>query len=269
MSNPRTLDYLGHLARESALFGHAVDGAAQNAPVPPCPGWTADDLLWHLGEVQWFWGTIVRERTDAERAEAAKPARPEGRAALMDFYLSASAALGSALGAAKPEDPAWTWADDKTVGFIIRRQAHEALIHRVDAELTAGQSRSVMDPALSADGVDEILRIMYGGDVPAWGSFVPDGRGQLRIHAVDTGTAWLIELGRFTGTDPADSRSYDEPSIRINGTDPAATVGASIRGSADDLDCWLWGRPTLTSLERSGDDAVLAGLDALLAEGIS
>ena len=68
MSNPRTLDYLGHLARESALFGHALDGAAQDAPVPSCPGWTADDLLWHLGEVLWFWGTIVRERTDAEGA---------------------------------------------------------------------------------------------------------------------------------------------------------------------------------------------------------
>lgn len=269
MSNPRALDYLGHLARESALFGHALDGAAQDAPVPPCPDWTADDLLWHLAEVQWFWGTIVREGTDPDGAEAEKPARPQGRAALMDFYLSASAALGSALAAAKPEDPAWTWADDKTVGFIIRRQAHEALIHRVDAELTAGQPRSLMDPALSADGVDEALRIMYGGDVPAWGSFAPDGGSQVRIHATDTGTAWLAELGRFTGTDPSDGRSYDQPSIRVSGADPAAPVTAAIRGSADDLDCWLWGRPTLVPLERSGDDAALAGLDALLAEGIS
>lgn len=269
MSNPRTLDYLGHLARESALFGHAIDGAAQNAPVPPCPDWTADDLLWHLGEVQWFWGTIVRERTDVQGAEAAKPARPQGRAALMDFYLSASAALGSALASAKPEDPAWTWADDKTVGFVMRRQAHEALIHRVDAELTAGQPRSVMDPALAADGVDEVLRIMYGGDVPAWGSFAPDGRGRLRIHATDTGSAWIVELGQFTGTDPADGRSYDEQSIRVTGTDLGGDAEATIRGGADDLDCWIWGRPTLTSLERSGDDAVLAGLDALLAAGIS
>ena len=33
---------------------------------------------------------------------------------------------------------AWTWSTDQTVGFIVRRQAHEALIHRLDAELTAG-----------------------------------------------------------------------------------------------------------------------------------
>ena len=269
MSNPGVVDYLGHLARESALFGHAIDGAARDAPVPPCPSWTADDLLWHLGEVQWFWGTIVRERTDAQGAEAAKPARPEGRAALMDFYLSASAALGSALAAARPEDPAWTWAEDKTVGFIIRRQAHEALIHRVDAELTAGLPRSLIDPALAADGVDEALRVMYGGDLPAWGSFVPDGAGQVSIQAADAGAAWLAELGRFTGTDPDDGKSYDQPGIRVTAGDPGPDTAATIRGHADDLDCWLWHRPAHGPLERSGDAAALAGLDALLADSIS
>jgi uncharacterized protein (TIGR03083 family) len=269
MSNPRTVDFLGHLARESALFGHAIDGAAQDAPVPTCPDWTADDLLWHLGEVQWFWGTIVRERTDARGAETAKPPRPEGRAALMDFYLSASAALGSALATARPEDPAWTWADDKTVGFIIRRQAHEALIHRVDAELTAGQPRSLIDPALAADGVDEVLRVMYGGDLPAWGSFAPDGAGQVRIAATDAGAAWVAELGRFTGTDPDDGKHYDQPGIRVTGADGGADAAATIRANADDLDCWLWQRPVQAAPERSGDAAALAALDRLLAEGIS
>lgn len=268
MSNPRTLDYLGHLARESALFGHAIDSAAQDARVPTCPDWTADDLLWHLGEVQWFWGTIVRERTDAGGAEAAKPARPQGRAALMEFYLSASAALGHALESASPGDPAWTWADDKTVGFIRRRQAHEALIHRVDAELTAGHRRSLMDPALAADGVDEALRVMYGGELPGWGSFAPGGTGRIRIHAADTGTAWLAELGRFTGTDPGEGKEYDQPGIRVSAADPGINAEAVIRGDASDLDCWLWGRPTEVALERSGDRAALAGLDALLAEGI-
>ena len=45
------------------------------------------------------------------------------------------------------------------------------MIHRVDAEIVAGR-RTPMDPALSADGVDEALRIMYGG-LPDWGSFTP------------------------------------------------------------------------------------------------
>ena len=108
------------------------------------------------------------------------------------------------LAATPPDTPAWTWSEDQTVGFIRRRQAHEALIHRVDAELTAGR-RTPMDPGLSADGVDEALRVMYGG-VPPWGIFTPTGAGTLRLRAPDTGNTWLVTTGRFTGTDPDDAK---------------------------------------------------------------
>ena len=266
--NPRNIDYLGHLARESALFGHALDGAASDARVPTCPDWNADDLLWHLGEVQWFWGTIVREGVDSRAALAMARPRPDSRPGLMDFYLTASADLGKALAAASPQTPAWTWSDDHTVGFIIRRQAHEALIHRVDAELTAGQRRSVMDPALSADGVDEALRIMYGGDLPQWGTFAAaDGR-TVRIHAADTGDSWFVTLGRFSGTDPDDDKSYDQPGIEVARTDHDGAAAATVRGRAADLDCWLWQRPTDAPPERAGDARALADFDAVIARGI-
>ncbi len=266
--NPRNIDYLGHLARESALFGHALDGAASDASVPTCPEWDADDLLWHLGEVQWFWGTVIREGVDGQGAgELAQP-RPETRAALMDFYLTASTDLGRALASARPEHPAWTWSDDKTVGFIIRRQAHEALIHRIDAELTAGQRRSLMDPLLSADGVDEALRIMYGGHLPAWGRFAPDEARTVRVQATDTGDSWFVALGRVSGTDPDDSKSYDQAGIQVADADTGDQAAATVRGPADDLDCWLWHRPADALLERSGDPDVLAAFDALIASGI-
>ena len=133
------LDFLDHLELESARFAEAIDSAPPEAPVPSCPDWNADDLLWHLGEVQWFWGTIVRETADrAEQAEELKPPRPGDRAGLPAFYERASRELADVLAAAPPDTPAWTWSEDQTVGFIRRRQAHEALIHRVDAELTAG-----------------------------------------------------------------------------------------------------------------------------------
>jgi uncharacterized protein (TIGR03083 family) len=266
--NQRHIDYLGHLARESALFGHALDGAASEARVPTCPDWDADDLLWHLGEVQWFWGTIVREGVDAEGTRALAQPRPDTRAALMDFYLTASSDLGKALASASPESPAWTWSDDKTVGFIIRRQAHEAMIHRIDAELTAGQRRSLMDPLLSADGVDEALRIMYGGDLPAWGTFAPDEPRTVRLQATDTGESWFVTLGRFSGTDPDDNKSYDQQGIHVARVDPGGQASATVRGAAADLDCRLWQRPTDAPPERSGDSEVLAGFDALTASGI-
>jgi uncharacterized protein (TIGR03083 family) len=260
------LDYIAHLARESARFGEVIGEAAPDAAVPSCPDWTADDLLWHLGSVQWWWGVIVRDHLTGPQADSLRPERPAGRAALQSFYQRASRDLGQILAAAAPDAPTWTWSDDQTVAFVRRRQAHEALIHRIDAELAAG-SRTPVDPLLAADGVDEGLRVMYGG-VPEWGRFTPDDAKTLRIEATDTGDSWLVTLGRFTGTDPAGT-SYDEPDIHAADSDPGGETAALISGSAADLDCWLWHRPPLGQIECSGDKEVLSGFEAAIGPGIS
>ena len=261
------VDYLAHLARESARFAEVIAEVPPVARVPSCPGWSADDLLWHLGEVQWFWGTIVREGLTREQAEQRKPPRPAGRAALLAFYRRASRDLSEVLAAVPATAPAWTWSADHTVGFIRRRQAHEALIHRVDAELAAG-GRSPMDPHLSADGVDEVLRIMYGGDLPEWGTFTTGSGTALRLQATDTGQSWLVTMGQFTGTDPGDQASYDQPGILVTSA-PGTGAAASVRGNAADLDCWLWRRPSLMPVERSGDPDLLSAFDAMIAPGIT
>jgi uncharacterized protein (TIGR03083 family) len=264
--NPE-LDYLAHLATESSRFAAALVQAAPDAPVPSCPDWNADDLLWHLGEVQWFWGTVVREGLNREQAEERKPPRPDDRAGLLAFFDRSSRDLADALTAASPDSPAWTWSDDRTVGFIRRRQAHEALIHRVDAELTAGD-RTPLDPVLSTDGVGEALSVMYGG-LPDWGTFTPGSAGTVRLQATDTGGTWLVTLGRFTGTDPGDGNSYDEPDIHLADDDPGTQASAEVSGSAADLDCWLWHRPPLLPVQRSGDQRALSRLDATIAPGIN
>ncbi len=262
------LDFLDHLEQESARFAEAIGAAPPAAQVPSCPDWNADDLLWHLTEVQWFWGTIVRERVTGPPGEDRTPARPAGRAGLAAFYDRVSHDLSGVLAAIPPDTPAWTWwPPEQTVGFIRRRQAHEALIHRVDAELTAGH-RTPMDPGLSADGVDEALRIMYGG-APAWGSFTPTGVGALRLRASDTGDTWLITAGRFTGTDPGDGRRYDEPAFQTAGSDPGDPAAAEIQGTAADLDCWLWHRPPLREVRPSGNPNILGQFESAIAEGIN
>jgi hypothetical protein len=151
---------------------------------------------------------------------------------------------------------------------VRRRQAHEALIHRVDAELTAGD-RSEMDPRLSADGVDEALRIMYDGTIPDWGTFKANEGRTLRISATDTGDSWFITLGHFTGTDPEDQKSYDESFIHAADADPGTPAAATITGSAADLDCWLWNRPPTGTIDRSGAQEVLAAFDAKIAGGVN
>jgi len=260
------LDYLGHLERESGRFETALLAAPADAPVPSCPAWTASDLLWHLAEVQWFWGEIVRSGARSPD-EYAQPARPADRTALEAFYRVASGGLLAALAAAEPDTPAWTWSDDQTVGFIRRRQAHEALVHRVDAELTASE-RTPMDPLLSTDGIDEVLRVMYGG-CPAWATFVADPDRTLRITTTDTGRSWLVTLGRFRGTRPSDGKAYDEPTLHIaDDRSAAGSVAATWRGTAADVDCVLWNRPPFEAVERTGDMATLDAFAAVLAEGV-
>jgi hypothetical protein len=74
------VDHLQHLAQESARFARVIREAPPDAPVPSCPGWDADDLLWHLGKVQYFWGTVVREGLAGDKADELTPARPADRA---------------------------------------------------------------------------------------------------------------------------------------------------------------------------------------------
>lgn len=261
------LDHLEHLARESARFLEVLRDVPGDLPVPSCPDWNAEDLLRHLGGVQWFWATVVRDHLSGPEVEQLPEPCPAGRAELEDFVQRSSHELHRVLVQTPPHSPAWSWSAEQTAGFSRRRQAHEALIHRVDAELVTGR-RTPMDPVLGADGVDEALRIMYGG-VPDWGQFAPRAGRTVRVRALDTGHSWLVTLGRFTGTDPDGGQAYDEPDIGIAEDDDSAPAAATLSGPAADLDLWLWHRPPVEPLQRAGDEQVLAEFQATIATGIN
>jgi uncharacterized protein (TIGR03083 family) len=261
-----TLDYLSHLREDSARFVSVLRDAPTDGQVPSCPEWQTDDLLWHLGEVQWFWGTIVRERvTDPGSVE--HPERPADRAGLLAFFDDATKQLQSALADAEPSEHRWTWSSDQTAGFIRRRQAHEALIHRVDAELTADVQRAPVDPVLASDGIDEALRVMFGG-CPPWGQIDPEPGVTLRIQTTDTGRSWLVTLGTFSGTDPDGKVYAGEDDIIVSDEDSGEKTSATIEGTAADLDCWLWGRPTVGALLRTGEEAVHERFQEIVSQGL-
>lgn len=261
------LDYLSHLQAESTLLLDAVRDLDPSTPVPSCPEWAADDLLRHVIGVFGFWGAIVgqrvQDRASAESIEPATDQPPAPHAELVTRYTESAAALQAALAGAPADLPVWTWSEDHTAGFVRRRMAHEVLIHRLDAELTAGQVTPV-DAALAADGVAEVLQHFYRGDVP-WAAFRP-GPAVARLRASDTGDEWLIRLGAVTGTSPHSGRSFtDEPAIVL---DPGAAPGCTVTASARDLDAWLWNRPTLDEPEVLGSREDFAALAALVAGGI-
>lgn len=233
-----TLDYLDHLRTESARFVDALRDAHPSARVPSCPDWDTDDLLWHLAGVQWFWGSIVADRMQNPDAVVAQE-RPPGHEALVGLFEDNAVRLHTVLAEADPSEPVWMWADDKTVGYIRRRQAQEALIHRVDAELVAGPV-SPLDAELASDGVHEVLDVMFGG-CPPWGSFRASGE-HVHVTATDTGLVVPVVLGRFTGTDPDRGTAYDEDDLSVREADPDAAPAVTVSATAEELDAWLWHR---------------------------
>lgn len=244
--------YLDHIRDESARFRAALNGCRPDARVPSCPEWDAADLLWHVTEVQDFWAWIVRHRP-AGPDERTAPPRPASYAELLAAAESATARLATALAEADPTEHAWSWADEQTVAFTLRRQAHEALIHRVDAEQTAG-TRSPIDRDLAADGVEEALDVMYGGS-PPFGSFTADGQ-TVRIDLTDAGVAIWVQLGRFTGTsDEGTVLDGDDLRVIHPADATAAEPAAVVCGEAGVLDTWLWRRADDAGITVHGDHA--------------
>ena len=152
------VDFLSAVRSESDLFAAAIRRGDLGSQVPTCPDWRLTDLIWHLAEVQSFWASIVDGLLDSPES-VQQPDRP-GNQELSAFFENQSARLSGALAAGDPDSACWSWYEHGgNVGWVRRRQAHEALIHRIDAELTAGPV-SPVDPDLAADGIDEILTTM-------------------------------------------------------------------------------------------------------------
>ena len=258
-------DYLRLLESESARFRSVLEATDPSARVPACPDWDAADLLWHLAEVQWFWGSIVLSRPEGPEHGFEEPERPEAYADMLGAFDEQSQRLVRALRDADPADSAWTWSQEHTVGFIYRRQAHEALIHRLDAEQTAGQV-TALDPRLATDGVDEVLGVMIGG-CPPWGEFTPDGNG-VRVRIEDTGAEVLATLGRFVGTDPRDGTAYDDDDIGVVAELPAEPA-VTVSGTAGDLDAWLWRRGPADRVTIEGDGDIAARFAKIVNQPIN
>lgn len=241
------MDFVGALERESRLFLEVAEGLDFGKRVPSCPDWSVADLVWHLTEVQWFWGQIVGElRSDPEFPSLDRPADEK----LIPLYRKVSTELVDVLTRQDPNAACWSWHDEgHSVGWVRRRQAHEALIHRADAELAAGQVPS-LDRELAEDGIDEFIDVMHDG-FPAWGSF--EKMGQV-VDIVAPGYASALELGWFTGTSP-EGKSYAEDAFRRAEPGQGNVV---LTGDASTLDLWMWRRAPM--------DAVQVGGDASLAE---
>lgn len=243
--------YLDHVRAEGERLTEAA-AAHLDAPAPWCPGWVGRDVVSHTGFVHRRIASIVGERW-TERPEATEQRTPPDDA-LFDWYREGLDRLLDLLAATAPDTPVYTWhRPDQTVGFWIRRMAHETVIHRCDAESVAG-AITPLDPALAADGFDEVLgpiMCAYTED-PHW-SFEADGRtAELRMS--DTGYIRHLVLG--TG-------KHGPGWLFAEG--PAANPAAVLEATASTLDLWAWGRADPVDLAVTGDASVAAEIRGIAA----
>jgi len=259
------IDYLAHIRNESTRFAQCLERADPSARVAACPDWNAADLLWHLTEVQLFWATIVRDRLDdPEAADAQKPDRPAGTAAALTLFGDATNQLLDALAQAPENTAVWTWSPLQTAGFVRRWQATEAAIHRVDAEIAAGD-RTPIDAALASDGIDAVVRFQYGYR-PDWAATEPTGLVGV-IDTIDTDLSLPLELVHFEGTSPNTGKHYDED-IAVVPDAPAATTAFTVRGPAAAIETWIFGRDPRGAIEITGDPAAVARFETLVSRGV-
>ena len=90
-----------------------------------------------------YWAEILRTapapKPTPKLSRPAAAARPGTRTELIELFTRHTAALVAELERRDDAEPAWFWLESaQRVGSTRRMQAHEALMHRIDAEAAAG-----------------------------------------------------------------------------------------------------------------------------------
>jgi uncharacterized protein (TIGR03083 family) len=223
MEFPRLLDCLeSDFTRLRSVVPPDLD-----AVVPTCPDWTVADLTRHVGAVYLHKTACMRGGVEPDDWPP-KGLEDEEPLALLDRGY---AELRHEFATRKPEDPAGGWyVPDRTVGFLIRRMAQETVIHRIDAELGAGQPVVPIPDDLAVDGIDELLKIFVAYGVAEWSQYFTEvlAGSPGRTYAVRTGrAAWRIRTG--PGTFTVADGDADPADVTVSGT-PAAVLR------------WVWNR---------------------------
>jgi uncharacterized protein (TIGR03083 family) len=237
MDSRAAADLFEHRTQVEMLTGVFAETLARgdpDAPLPSSRSWTVTDLAAHLGEVHRWAAEIVRTGRRGRRVN-----RPDLEGDdHVEFYRARRGELLAALAETDPERACWTLRPtDRHVRFWHRRQTHETLVHLWDLRAAEDPSDSLhdIDPAVCADGVDELLETFLPRAAPA--DLRPLG-GPLTLTASDAGRSWTIE-----------------PTWLVRGGETGAA--ATVRAPAGTLLLWAWKRPSTVDLDVTGDEAVV------------
>lgn len=259
-----TEDCIAAIEKHSAGLA-AVARGNLDARVEHCPDWDVADLVWHVANVHWLWGTIAAEKLAAPPEESRRPERPP-REQLVERFEQGAKRLTDVLRAADQTAPCWTWApQQQDVAFVTRHQVQEAAVHHWDAANAAGRRFLDIDPDVAADCVEEFLTFSVSSEAdPAEPARPPLG-GAIWICACATSgedsPTWLITDGQVPGT-----VAWQRVPVGTKVRDLVADGVPGVGGHADPAAVllWLYGRrPDPCESGWSGDTAVLDRFRAL------
>jgi uncharacterized protein (TIGR03083 family) len=244
-------DHVASVRRDADAFTAAVTAVDLAAPVPSCDGWVVRDLVDHVTGVYTFWlGTLRRAVREGSLEPGPRVPRGSGPVSI-DRFAEVATGLHDELAAAPAETPVWNWSGrGQTAAWVARRMAHETAVHRVDAELAAGNGDAPeIAAALAADGIDEVFDTFLPAmvdELTEEGLSGLDLRGSLLIRPGDASAAWFVDIpGTAT------------PTVRRAARGDSADCLAS--GNSSELLLLLWNRIDRRDrrLTVSGDAGVL------------
>jgi uncharacterized protein (TIGR03083 family) len=231
------------MQRDAYLAGIEGDGAAilaaagrdPLASTPQCPGWTVGHVVVHVGRAfRWMEG-MVRERVQTPTFPSPNEAGHDRLAAdLLPWFEESLTRFLATMRATNPDEPMWSWADDRRAGFWLRLQAHETAIHRTDAQAAFGRPDPV-EATLARDAIDGLLTWFVPRRRPA--SQLPCAARIFRFVEIDGPGQWQLRID--------DAQAVGEP--------PSEQPDVMVRGSASDLLLGLWQRIPLAALEVEGE----------------
>jgi uncharacterized protein (TIGR03083 family) len=231
------LDYLSRIPGELDRFVTALDRGPLSAPIGACPGWDLAQLGTHLAFVHRWATEAVLTAVSPPRDRI--PAAPTEPAALVRWVREGGAALLEALERVPPDAPTWhPFPAAPTAAVWRRRQLHELVVHRWDAQAAIGEPDAI-EPAVAGDGIDEYFSMMLLRRITRDGGTLP--QSSLHVHCTDTEGEWLVSS--------PDGHRLDMRREHAKGA-------AALRGSAEALLLSLWGRRHGAPVEVVGDQAV-------------
>lgn len=231
-------DHLAALVAANEVL-RSTDPADLDRPVPSCPGWTVEDLITHIAQVQ-RWATRIVTAPPGVKVERRIEA-PTGPA-IIDWFGDGADALIESFAAVDLDHEVYAFVGPRPARWWIRRQTHEAVMHAWDRQRATGTPDAI-DPAIASDGIDELLTELLGPRLVETSAFAATGE-TIHVHTTDVDGEWLVRIApdRVEVT-----REHAKGEVALRG--PAAGVlltlldrqrvdetDAEVLGSADLLD---------------------------------